>query len=71
MNYAEIKKEAASKWQKMQASEQPRILIGTGTCGAAAGADEILGTLRRELEANGLKADIIQVAVSACATPSP
>ena len=38
-----------------------RILIGTGTCGVAAGADEILTTLRRELDSSQLEADIIQV----------
>ncbi len=61
MNYAEIKKQAASRWQMIQKSPRPRILIGTGTCGVAAGAEEILNTLRRELQVNSLPADIIQV----------
>jgi NADH-quinone oxidoreductase subunit F len=61
MKYEEMKKRAASQWQAMQKSAKPRILIGTGTCGIAAGAEEILTTLRQELESKGLKADIIQV----------
>ena len=61
MNYEEIKKKAASQWQALQNSQKPRIFIGTGTCGMAAGAEEILATLRKELESNGLKADIVQV----------
>ncbi len=38
-----------------------RILIGTGTCGTAAGADDILTTLQSELSRNGLEAEITQV----------
>jgi NADH-quinone oxidoreductase subunit F len=38
-----------------------RILIGTGTCGTAAGADEILATLQNELEQRSLEAEITQV----------
>ena len=61
MKYEEIKKRAASQWHAMQTSARTRILIGTGTCGIAAGAEEILNTLRKELGNHGLKADIIQV----------
>ena len=61
MKYEEIKRKAVSQWNTMQKSARPRILIGTGTCGRAAGADEILNTLRKELDDHGLKADIIQV----------
>jgi NADH-quinone oxidoreductase subunit F len=61
MKYEEIKKKAASQWNAVQKSARPRILIGTGTCGIAAGAEEILNTLRKELANQGLKADIIQV----------
>ena len=38
MNFEEIKKQAMSLWEAMQNSSKPRILIGTGTCGIAAGA---------------------------------
>jgi NADH-quinone oxidoreductase subunit F len=61
MNFKEIKKQAVSQWEAMQNSLKPRILIGTGTCGIAAGAEDILETLRRELERNSIQADIIQV----------
>ena len=40
---------------------KPRILIGTGTCGTAAGADDILETLHEELAKSELEADIVQV----------
>jgi NADH-quinone oxidoreductase subunit F len=45
----------------MQASQKPRILIGTGTCGIAAGAESILNTLRQELDKHNIAADIMQV----------
>src|SRR4030042_1926041 len=61
MNFEELKKRANSQWKAMQNSPKPRILIGTGTCGIAAGAEDILKTLREELEKCDLEADIIQV----------
>ena len=39
----------------------PRILVGMGTCGIAAGAEEILGVLEERLNGNGLEAEIVQV----------
>ena len=61
MKFEEIKKRAISEWEARQHSLIPRILIGTGTCGIAAGAEEILKTLEEELKKNGLRADIINV----------
>jgi len=61
MNFEEIKKQAMSNWEAMQNSEKARILIGTGTCGIAAGAEDILKTLREELDKNSMEANIIQV----------
>jgi NADH-quinone oxidoreductase subunit F len=61
MSFEEIKREAASQWEAMQNSPRPRILIGTATCGMAAGAEDILQALGKELEKNSIKADIMQV----------
>ena len=61
MSFEEIKREAASQWEAMQNSPRPRILIGTATCGMAAGAEDILQALGKELEKNNIKADIMQV----------
>ncbi len=61
MNFEEIKKQAMSNWEAMQNSEKTRILIGTGTCGIAAGAEDILKTLHEELDKNSMEANIIQV----------
>ena len=61
MSLEAIKREAASQWEAMRNSPRPRILIGTATCGMAAGAEDILQALGKELEKNGIKADIMQV----------
>jgi NADH-quinone oxidoreductase subunit F len=61
MKFEEIKKQAVSEWEARQNSYRPRILIGTGTCGVAAGAEEILRVLEEGLKEKGLQADIIQV----------
>jgi NADH-quinone oxidoreductase subunit F len=61
MNYEDIKNRATSQWQEMRKSPKSRILVGTGTCGLAAGADAVLETLRQALAENSLEADIIQV----------
>jgi NADH-quinone oxidoreductase subunit F len=61
MNFEDIKKRAISQWEALEGSQKPRVLIGTGTCGIAAGAEDILKTLREELDRNHIEADIIQV----------
>jgi NADH-quinone oxidoreductase subunit F len=61
LNFEEIKGQAALQWEAMQQSENPRILIGMGTCGRAAGAEDILDVLNRELAQQNIQADILQV----------
>jgi len=61
VNFEEIKGQAALQWKAMQQSETPRILIGMGTCGRAAGAEDILDVLNRELAQQNIQADILQV----------
>ncbi len=61
MQFEDIKRQAIAQWETTQNSTKPRILIGMGTCGIAAGAGDILETIARELEKAGIKAEIIQV----------
>jgi NADH-quinone oxidoreductase subunit F len=61
MNFEEIKKKAQAQWQAAQKSPKPRIYIGTGTCGIAAGAEAVLAALKDELKKNKVEADIVQV----------
>ena len=61
MNFRQIQSYAVSKWEAMQSSEKPRILIGMGTCGIAAGAEDIVEALNERLTQRNIQADIIQV----------
>ncbi|HUV52550.1 MAG TPA: NADH-quinone oxidoreductase subunit NuoF, partial [Dehalococcoidia bacterium] len=61
MSFEDIKRKAKAQWEAMRNSQKLRILIGTATCGMAAGADDILHALDKELEKNNVEADIIQV----------
>jgi (2Fe-2S) ferredoxin len=61
MGFEKIRTEAMSQRKAMQTSLNPRILIGTGTCGMAAGAGDVLESLESELARSNIEADIIQV----------
>ncbi len=61
MNFEEVKQQAAAQWEELKHSPKPRILIGMGTCGIAAGADSVLQTLKDQLETNDIQADIMSV----------
>ncbi|MBE0480939.1 MAG: NADH-quinone oxidoreductase subunit NuoF [Dehalococcoidia bacterium] len=61
MSFEKLRSEAISQWRALQDSPVARIFIGTGTCGLAAGADEVLKALESETAGSGIKADIIHV----------
>ena len=61
MSFEEIKSQAILQWKAMQQSENARILIGMGTCGRAAGADDILAALNQKLAEQHIQAEILQV----------
>ena len=47
INFKELQGNAVSQWDAMQHSEKPRILVGMGTCGIAAGSEDVIGRLLR------------------------
>jgi len=61
VSFEEIKSQAILQWEAMQQSENARILVGMGTCGRAAGADDILDVLNQELAQQHIQAEILQV----------
>ncbi|MFO7773330.1 MAG: NADH-quinone oxidoreductase subunit NuoF [Dehalococcoidia bacterium] len=61
MSFEEIKSQAVLQWKAMQQSEKVRILIGMGTCGRAAGAEDVLDALNRGLAEQHVEAEILQV----------
>lgn len=61
MTFDEIRKQAVLEWESLQKSDKPRILIGAGTCGRAAGALEILEAIKQELVQQHIESILIQV----------
>ncbi len=61
MTFAEIQKRAIAEWEKLQKSPKPRILVGAGTCGKAAGAGAVLSAIEEALAQHGMEATVIQV----------
>jgi len=61
MSFDEIQNQAMSEWGALQRSEKPRILVGTATCGRAAGAMAVLEAINRELSRLSIDATVTQV----------
>ena len=61
MTFEEIQAQAISEWEALQSSELPRILIGTATCGRAAGALATNEAFEKELARWGVDAIITPV----------
>jgi len=57
----EIRKQALAERAALEQSKKTRILIGTGTCGRAAGAMAVLETLNKELAQRKIDAIVTQV----------
>jgi len=61
MTFEEIRQKAMSEWEAIQNSQKPRILVGTATCGRAAGSMEVLEAIKNELSQRGIDAIVTQV----------
>ncbi len=59
MRYRELQEGAAARWQSLQQSSY--VLIGTATCGWAAGALDTLDAFRHEVERRDLSVPLIEV----------
>jgi NADH-quinone oxidoreductase subunit F len=61
MSLEDVRKQAIAEWEALQHSPKPRILIGTATCGRAAGAMSVLDAIKQELARHSIDAIINQV----------
>ncbi len=57
--YKKLKDDAEHKVRLGE--EKPRVLVGTATCGVAAGALKIRDDFQREIESKGLDVDVVEV----------
>jgi NADH-quinone oxidoreductase subunit F len=58
--FREIKEHAESRWQELR-NNRPVIMVGAATCGRAAGALDVLKTLRNEVRKRKLDCPVIEV----------
>lgn len=61
MNFEEIQKKSEAEWEALEKGDKPHIIIGTATCGRAAGAMAVLETIESELARLSIEANITQV----------
>jgi len=59
--FEKIKSLAESRWRELRSGNQPVIMVGTATCGRAAGAIEVLQAIRDELVKQNLDFPVIEV----------
>ena len=59
--FDELRNQAISEWEALEKSDKPRILVGAGTCGRAAGAGPVIEAINSTLAQHNLDAIIIQV----------
>ncbi len=61
MSFDEIRSQAVAEWEALQHSQKPRILVGTATCGIAAGSLAILEAIKQELAQRNIDAVVTQI----------
>ena len=59
-SFEEIKSQADSHWRELFDSDQTVIVVGAATCGRAAGALDVLQTIRDELERQGVDCPVFE-----------
>jgi len=59
--FGKIQEKAGTVWQEFAGGDRPRILVGAGTCGKAAGAIEVIETLHAQLAEAGIEAEVYEV----------
>jgi len=59
--FQEMQERAESRWRELFDSGKPVILVGAATCGRAAGALEVLETLRTEMSRQGIDCPVVEV----------
>jgi NADH-quinone oxidoreductase subunit F len=69
MTFDEINKKAKSEWEALQKGNH--ILIGTATCGRAAGALDVVDAFNKELARHSLEVPIIQVGCTGLCSADP
>ena len=59
--FKDIQTQAKANWDTLYHGEIPHILVGTATCGRAAGSLPVLETIKKELARQNAKATVSEV----------
>ncbi len=59
--FEKVKGLAESRWRELQDGGRPVIMVGTATCGRAAGALEVLHKIKDEIRKQGINCSVIEV----------
>ena len=59
MSLGELQRRAAEVWGQFERREGARVLVGTATCGRAAGALQVAEAFRKEIARNGLNNQVL------------
>lgn len=60
MKYDTLRESALARWQEFENPDVARVLVGTGTCGRAAGASRALAAIESALAETGTAAAIVE-----------
>lgn len=63
MNFETTRQQALSEWEAFNRPDRPRILIGSATCGRAAGSLEVQAAFQEELGKRGLLEETLMLEV--------
>lgn len=58
MTFSELRENALLEWKTFNGRDRYRVLVGTGTCGCAAGADALVDIIRDYLKAKNIDVQI-------------
>jgi NADH-quinone oxidoreductase subunit F len=61
LTFEEIKKQVESRWQELWNGQKPVILVGTATCGRAAGSLEVLNAIKELVRKQNLNCSVSEV----------
>jgi NADH-quinone oxidoreductase subunit F len=58
--FEQLRKKASAKWQILTANGEPLIMVGTATCGRAAGALDVVKAFKEEIVHQGIACSVIE-----------
>jgi len=61
MTLDELRRQAQADWDDFVRPDRPRILVGSATCGRAAGSLDVIAAFRQQLCKNSLDANVVEV----------